>query len=175
MSFLFGLIFCSLLVIADQVFKYLVIEFLKPIEYIIILPNILQFRYVENSGAAFGIFSSNTVVLTIVSVILMGVLLFCYIKNKGQSRFVDFCLLLMLSGGVGNITDRIRLQYVVDFIEPLFIDFAVFNFADCLITVGAFALIIYLLIDLVKEFKKEKAQKTIEANSDGNNWFNCWR
>ena len=62
----------------------------------------------------------------------------------------------MISGGIGNIIDRIRLHYVVDYIEPLFVDFAVFNFADCLITVGAFALIIYLIIDLIKDTKKSK-------------------
>ena len=50
-----------------------------------------------------------------------------------------------------------RLNFVVDFIEPVFVNFAVFNFADCLITVGTFALIIYLLVDLVKDWKKEKS------------------
>ena len=62
----------------------------------------------------------------------------------------------MISGGIGNIIDRIRLHYVVDFVEPLFVNFAVFNFADCLITVGAFALIFYLIVDLVKDSKKQK-------------------
>ena len=62
----------------------------------------------------------------------------------------------MISGGIGNIIDRIRLHYVVDYIEPLFVNFAVFNFADCLITVGAFTLIIYLIYDLVKDTKKSK-------------------
>lgn len=64
----------------------------------------------------------------------------------------------MVSGGIGNIIDRIRLKYVVDFIEPLFVDFAVFNFADCLITVGAFTLIGYLIYDMVKEAKQQKQQ-----------------
>ena len=61
-----------------------------------------------------------------------------------------------ISGGVGNIIDRIRLQYVVDYIEPTFVNFAVFNFADCLITVGAFILIIYLVVDLIKDIRNEK-------------------
>ena len=66
----------------------------------------------------------------------------------------------MVSGGIGNIIDRLRLKYVVDFIEPLFVNFAVFNFADCLITVGAFALIIYLIVDLIKDSAKQK--KSVE-------------
>ena len=75
----------------------------------------------------------------------------------------------MIAGGIGNVIDRIRLQYVIDYIEPLFIDFAVFNFADCLITVGAFSLIIYLIVDLIKDIKKEKATKTDVEKNDGNN------
>jgi signal peptidase II len=73
----------------------------------------------------------------------------------------------MISGGIGNIIDRIRLHYVVDYIEPLFVNFAVFNFADCLITVGAFALIFYLIYDLIKDTKKSKntASEGIENDS----------
>ena len=69
----------------------------------------------------------------------------------------------MVSGGVGNIIDRIRLHYVVDYIEPLFIDFAVFNFADCLITVGAAILIVYLIVDLVKDIKNNKNSNSYET------------
>ena len=64
----------------------------------------------------------------------------------------------MVSGGIGNIIDRIRLRYVVDFIEPVFVDFAVFNFADCLITVGAFTLIGYLIYDIIKDAKNQKKE-----------------
>jgi signal peptidase II len=64
----------------------------------------------------------------------------------------------MIAGGIGNIIDRIRLHFVVDYIEPLFIDFAVFNFADCLITVGAFVLMFYLLVDIIKDEKAKKGK-----------------
>jgi signal peptidase II len=63
----------------------------------------------------------------------------------------------MISGGIGNIIDRIRLHYVVDYIEPTFIDFAVFNFADCLITVGAFVMMIYLIADITRDAKNSKS------------------
>ena len=72
----------------------------------------------------------------------------------------------MISGGIGNIIDRIRLHYVVDYIEPLFVNFAVFNFADCLITVGAFLLIFYLIFDLVKDSKKNKNAITEGTKND---------
>jgi signal peptidase II len=72
----------------------------------------------------------------------------------------------MISGGLGNIIDRIRLKYVVDFIEPLFVDFAVFNFADCLITIGAFALIFYLIVDIIKDSERNKALKSNSTEND---------
>ncbi|MEE1502750.1 MAG: signal peptidase II, partial [Acutalibacteraceae bacterium] len=126
------------------------------IQYIDFIDGILRFRYVENTGAIFGSFATHTAFLTIFSVILLIVTIFFLIKNKNQNKFVKFCLLFMISGGIGNIIDRIRLHYVVDYIEPLFVNFAVFNFADCLITVGAFLLIFYLIFDLVRDSKKNK-------------------
>ena len=88
------------------------------------------------------------------------------VKNKDKNKLVNICLLFMISGGIGNIIDRIRLHYVVDYIEPLFVDFAVFNFADCLITVGAFVLIFYLIYDLIKDTKKSKVSDSEGLNND---------
>ena len=161
MSVLTAIIICGALVGADQIIKYFVVQYLMPIQYIDIINGFLRFRYVENSGAIFGSFSSHTVLLTVFSIVLVVVVIAIIATKKSKSRFADFCLLLMVAGGLGNIIDRIRLGYVVDFIEPVFVDFAVFNFADCLITVGAFSLIIYLLIDLIKDIQKEKAKTEI--------------
>ncbi len=161
--------FCIVLICLDQLFKFLVTAFLKPIEYIDVIENVLRFRYVENTGAVFGSFATHTLFLTVFSVVLLGVVIFYLIKNRDQSKFVNLTLLLMIAGGIGNVIDRIRLQYVIDYIEPLFIDFAVFNFADCLITVGAFSLMIYLIIDLIKDIKKEKASKLSGEKNNGNN------
>ena len=156
MTAILSVILCLALVGADQFIKYLVVEYLKPIEYVDVVEGFLRFRYVENTGAVFGSFATHTVLLTIFSVVLLAFTIYFLVTNKSKSRLVNFCLLLMISGGVGNIIDRIRLQYVVDYIEPTFINFAVFNFADCLITVGAFILIIYLVVDLIKDIRNEK-------------------
>lgn len=155
-----AILLCFTLVGIDQIVKLLVINYLKPVQYVDIIEGVLRFRYVENTGAIFGSFSTHTVVLTILSIVLLGFTIFFLVTNKNKSKFVNFCLLFMISGGIGNIIDRIRLHYVVDFIEPLFVNFAVFNLADCLITVGAFALIIYLIIDLVNDSKKKKTTET---------------
>ncbi len=164
MSVILPIVFCAVLVAIDQAVKFLVIEYLKPIEYLNVLDGILRLRYVENSGAVFGSFATHTFILTVFSVILLGFTIYFLVTNKSKSKFVNFCLLLMVSGGIGNIIDRIRLHYVVDYIEPLFVDFAVFNFADCLITVGAGMLIIYLIVDIFKDAKKDK---TVEKAADG--------
>lgn len=156
MAVISAILLCAGLVGIDQLIKILVINHLKPVQYIDVIDGILRFRYVENTGAIFGSFSTHTVVLTVFSVILLALTVFFLITNKNKNKLINICLLFMISGGVGNIIDRIRLHYVVDYIEPLFVNFAVFNFADCLITVGAFTLIFYLIYDLVKDTKKSK-------------------
>lgn len=165
MTAVLSVLMCLALIGADQYIKYLVVEYLKPIEYIDAIDGFLRFRYVENTGAVFGSFATHTVFLTIFSIILLAFTVYFLVTNKSKSKLVNFCLLLMISGGVGNIIDRIRLKYVVDYIEPVFIDFAVFNFADILITVGAFILIFYLIYDLVKDFKGSKVQTESQAQA----------
>ena len=166
MSVVFAVLLCLGLIGADQLIKLLVIEHLKPVQYVDFIEDVLRFRYVENTGAIFGSFSTHTALLTFFSIILLGVTIFFLVKNKNQNKLVKFCLLFMISGGIGNIIDRIRLHYVVDYIEPLFVDFAVFNFADCLITVGAFLLIFYLIFDLVKDSKRNKNAVTEGTKND---------
>ncbi len=165
MSVVAIILLCCALIGADQIIKLLVINYLKPIQYIDVIDGILRFRYVENTGAIFGSFSTHTAVLTVFSIILLGVTIFFLVTNKNKNKLVNLCLIFMICGGIGNIIDRVRLHYVVDFIEPLFINFAVFNFADCLITVGAFVLIIYLIVDLIKDSKKVK-NVTLEGQQD---------
>ena len=166
MAVISAIILCVGLVGIDQIIKLLVINYLKPVQYIDVIDGVLRFRYVENTGAIFGSFSTHTVVLTVFSIILLGFTIFFLVTNKNKNKLVNICLLLMISGGIGNIIDRIRLHYVVDYIEPLFVNFAVFNFADCLITVGAFALIFYLIYDLVKDTKKSRATNTKGTQND---------
>lgn len=153
----------SLLIIAvltaiDQLTKYVAVNTVKvngPSEFLF---GLFQFRYVENTGAAFSSFSDNTSLLTVLTVIILLACLILLCSRKIKYLFVNICLILVISGGVGNVIDRILYGYVVDFIEPLFIDFAVFNFADCCITVGAFMLIGYEIYGLINE-KKKKADK----------------
>lgn len=146
----------AILTVIDQLTKYIAVETVKVNGPEEVLFGLLQFRYVENTGAAFSSFSDNTFMLTVFTVIVIIAGLAVLMTRKLKPMFVNVCLLLILSGGIGNVIDRIRLGYVIDFIEPLFINFAVFNFADCCITVGAFMLIGYEIYDLIKDYKQKK-------------------
>lgn len=124
---------------------------------------LFQLRYVENTGAAFSAFSENTVVLTVFTVLAIALCLFILLTKKTRGKFPDACLILIISGGIGNAIDRIVSGYVVDYIEPLFMNFAVFNVADIFITVGAAMLIIYEFYLLINE-KKQAKENTDKQN-----------
>lgn len=156
----------ALLTIADQLTKYAAINTVKvngPFEFLF---GLFQFRYVENTGAAFSSFSENKLILILFSGLLLIGVLIVLLTKKIESKFVNVCLVLVAAGGLGNLIDRFVNGYVVDFIEPLFIDFAVFNFADCCITVGAFMLIGYEIFEVVRESKKNKAKEEKANEND---------
>jgi signal peptidase II len=148
----------AILVGIDQLTKYIAVTTVKVNGPEGFLFGLFQFRYVENTGAAFSSFSNNRSVLILASGLLLLGVLIVLLTKKIDSKFVNFALVLVAAGGAGNMIDRIANGYVVDFIEPLFIDFAVFNFADCCITVGAFLLIGYEIYDVIREKKAMKAQ-----------------
>lgn len=164
LSYLFVFGFLALMVVLDQLIKYAICFYLvlsivvnlQPILIYELIPGVFRLRYVENTGAIFGSFSGAVVILTIFSSILVAVTLYLLLSKKITSKYIFVCLLLMASGGAGNLVDRIRLGYVIDYFEPTFFEFAVFNFADCLITVGAFMLILYLVRDIISDSKKKK-------------------
>ncbi|MBR6785908.1 MAG: signal peptidase II [Clostridia bacterium] len=149
----------AVLTVIDQLTKYAAVATVKVNGPKAFLFGLMQFRYVENTGAAFSMFSENTSVLAVFSAVLIIAALVLLLLRKVKSNFINTCIVLMIAGGIGNAIDRVRLGYVVDFIEPLFIDFAVFNFADCCITVGAFMLIGYQIYDIIRDNKKKKASE----------------
>lgn len=116
----------------------------------------MALRYVRNTGAAFSMLSGKTVVLVWgTGLVLLGCLVYLLL-GRSKNRFFDAALLLVTAGGVANLIDRVRLGYVIDYIEPLFVDFAVFNFADCLITVGAAMLFIWAIRGAVRDKSRKE-------------------
>ena len=119
----------------------------------------VQMVIAENTGAAFSSFSNSTTVLTVATVVILIGCLVLLLTKKIKSKFMNVCLVLIIAGGTGNVIDRIANGCVVDFINPLFVDFAVFNFADCCITVGAILMIAYQIYDIVREHKNKSKEK----------------
>lgn len=146
------------LVILDRVSKIAAVRALGAGSTKEFLFGLFQFRYVENTGAAFSSFADNKIVLIVFTSLVIILCLFVLMAGKVKSKFARVCLLLIVSGGIGNLIDRFISGFVVDFIEPLFMNFAVFNVADIFITVGAFMLIFYEIYLLVKE--KRRGKKT---------------
>lgn len=146
----------AVLVAIDQLTKYFVVTDLKPIGEKMLIPGFIQFNYVENTGAMMGMMSGKTTIMIIAAVIALVVLFALLFTKKIKFGFLYCCIIAIISGGIGNIIDRVFRGYVVDFIEFLFVDFYVFNFADCLITVGAFLIIGYEIYDIIKESRKKK-------------------
>lgn len=147
----------AVLTVIDRLTKYAAVSTVKvngPKEFLF---GLFNFTYVENTGAAFSMFSDKTDTLSILTVLFLVAIMFLLMKKTFEAKFVNASLVLVFAGGLGNLIDRLAYGYVVDFIEPLFIDFAVFNFADCCITVGAFMLIGYEIYEMIKE-RKNKAE-----------------
>ena len=141
------LVMVALLVGLDQLTKYLVITNVKPVDAVPVIDNILQFRYVENTGAAFSILSEKTWLLSLVTgVLIVGALVYLFV-TKPKSKLLITSIILVVSGGLGNLVDRLFRGYVVDFIEYLFMEYAVYNFADILVTIGAVLLVIAIFLD----------------------------
>ena len=130
----------------DQFVKYRIIEKVMPCAGLEIIKNFFYITYVENYGIAFGLFKNNTLIHIIsTSIILLIMCCFLFIYYK-KNTAVAICISLIIGGAIGNLIDRIRLGYVVDYIH--FIIFPpVFNIADAAIVCGAMLLSILLIFD----------------------------
>ena len=160
MPFLYYSLFAAAIVAADQVTKYLTVANIPLGEEIPFLPGLLQLTYVQNTGAAFSSFEGHQWLFALIFVIFTGLILFEYFKkNAGFLPFERWCIAAIYGGGLGNMVDRVRMGYVVDMIETTFMEFPVFNVADCFITCGCVLMMIHLIL-FNKEFWKDEKNKS---------------
>lgn len=152
----FGIILLA--VIADQITKYQAVAHLKGKESFVLIKGVLEFSYLENAGAAFGSFQGMQIPLILVTLVIIGVLLWKLYRLPQNRRYVPIRLvgIFLISGAVGNLIDRVKNHYVVDFIYFVPIDFPKFNVADCYVTLSVIALILLLLF-----YYKEDERDTI--------------
>jgi signal peptidase II len=138
------LIIAALVVAGDQYTKHVVATTFLPDESRIVIPHVVYFTYVQNSHGAFGLFGSHPLLLAaFASAVLIGFFLwYRSTGNAGMTTHIAFGLIL--GGAIGNIADRMRLSYVVDFID--FRWWPVFNVADSAISIGVCLLLIRMLI-----------------------------
>ena len=153
------------LVAVDQIVKYLVMTNIAFGDHVPFIPCILELTYVENTGAAFSIFSGHTWVLALVSLVMSAVLALALWKGLFKHPFGKLALTLLLAGAVGNLIDRAFRGFVVDMFNVLFMRFAVFNVADICVVLGGIAGGIYYLFLMDKlEPKKEEPHGDAEAD-----------
>ena len=163
---MFYVIFAALMIVLDQVIKFLVRANIPLGESIPFLPHIMDLTYVQNTGAAFSMLSKHTWVLTLLSAVIVAVIAVLVAKGVLTGRLGKFSATLIMAGGIGNLIDRLFLKYVTDMFQTTFMNFAVFNWADCCVTVGAVLLFIYLLFFYGKDQKKEDGHDA-QLPSDG--------
>lgn len=165
---MFYAILAVLLVIIDQVTKYLVRANIDLGESLPFIPYLLDLTYVQNTGAAFSILREHTWLLTLISAVLVLVICWLVVKKFFTGWLGLTAATLILAGGVGNLIDRVAFGYVTDMLETIFMDFPVFNFADCCITVGVVLLFIYVIFFVKDEKKEENADDSRDLPADGN-------
>lgn len=144
----------AVLIGIDQLSKLWVLGHLKGIGSISIIENVFHLTYVENRGAAFGMLQNNQIIFIIVALAASIFGLYYLNTNKNLNLLGKSSIILIISGALGNLIDRVRLGFVVDYFDFRFIWEYVFNIADVFVVVGTIMLCIYILF-----FEEEKQVK----------------
>jgi len=152
----------------DQVSKLLAIAHLKGGDSFVIIDKVLRFTYVENRGAAFGMLDDKRWIFLVLSTVGIAAMIVFLFKFAKGNKLLSTALAFVIGGGIGNMIDRIFLGFVVDFID--FYAFPkvwmwVFNIADSFVCVGAGLVILYILLDTVKEVKEVKGKRQTPPNA----------
>lgn len=156
----------ALLAGIDLFIKQIVVNNIALGEDVKFIDGLFGWTYVRNTGMAWSLFDGNPELLSVFTgVIILAVLIYLALPVKRPLAY-DIIIPFILAGGAANMADRIMRGYVVDYIKTLFVDFPVYNFADCLITCGAAALMIYLIYEMVRDSKNAKKKLTEEKASE---------
>ena len=157
MQFLFYALFVLGIVGLDQVTKFLTVANIALGEKVGFLPGLVRLTYVSNTGAAFSSFEGQQWLFALIFAAFTLLILWEYFRKPMPfTKFDRWCIAAIYGGGLGNMIDRLRLGYVVDMIETEFIQFPVFNVADCFITCGCILLIVSLVFFNREFWKDEK-------------------
>ncbi len=152
MIYILGIIAVMIGVALDQFTKLLAATYLKE-ESIILINGVFELRYLENRGAAFGLFQNQQMIFLIIGIITLLAIAYFYVRLPHGKRFVPLrmCMIGITIGAIGNMIDRVRLEYVIDFLYFKLIDFPIFNVADIFVTVATCVLIVLFLFYYTEE------------------------
>ena len=142
------IIICLFLVFLDQYTKAIAVRYLKGQNPVPVISSVLYFLYIENRGAAFGFLQGAQIFFYLITIFVLFLILYVLRKLPDEKRYVPLYIVcvLIFSGAIGNFIDRVRQQYVVDFIYFKPIDFPVFNVADIYVTTGAIIMVLLFLL-----------------------------
>lgn len=156
-------------VLIDQGTKMLIANTFELGETHVLIKGFLNFTFIRNEGAAWGMFSNSRWVFIVITAVMLVVLPIVLYKYRKLHFLFGFSLSLIIGGAIGNMIDRVFQGSVVDFIQAAFIDFPIFNFADCCVTVGAALMFVYLVFIDKTLFKSKKNEEdhdvTVAAES----------
>ena len=159
---MFYFVLAAVLVVLDQLVKYLVSTYIAVGGSVPFLPYIMDLTYVQNTGCAFSLLEEHTWLLTLVSAVMSVVLGVALAKGLFKHPLGKIALSLVLAGAVGNLIDRAVHGYVIDMFRTLFMEFAVFNVADICVVVGGIAAAAYYLF----LYDKLEGKKDEQADAD---------
>ena len=140
----------------DQLTKIIATKYLEPIGTVEIIKGLVDLTYHTNDGMAFGMLGGHRWIFMSVSTIMIAALGYLLFSGRLETRLHKVSCAMIISGGIGNMIDRIAIGAVVDFIDFRIIDFAIFNGADSFVCVGAAILMLALILDIVREAKEKK-------------------
>ncbi len=157
----------AVLVGADQLFKYFADTMLANNQVATFIPGVLRFELVYNDAGMWGFFDGLRPVLSVLTAIISIAGIALIMSKKLKPMFLNVCAIAIVSGGIGNLIDRVARGYVIDYIDTVFCNFPTYNFADILVTCGCFALIGYELYLTIVEIKQDRAKKHNGENNNG--------
>ena len=152
----------ALIVIADQVTKYIVVQNIPEGESVPFIEGVLHWTHIKNDGAIFGWFDDSRwmfMILSTVGILVMIGMLVYWVKKEPKDKLMQIILTLLIAGGIGNMIDRCTIGVVTDFID--FCAFPnlwkwIFNIADCAVTIGGCMMFVWLIWSIIVEIKNKK-------------------
>ena len=158
MAFLYYSLAALAIAALDQVTKLLVVQCIPPYKTVEFLPGVLSLTYVRNDGAAFSFLRGMQWLFVLIFILFTLILLYEYFRRPlPLTRWERVLIAAIYGGGLGNLIDRVRLGYVVDMLQTEFMNFPVFNVADCFICCGCLLLMLHLALwnkEIWKDGKK---------------------